>query len=181
MQSSRHTQWQFSNTGFKNRALPAVTVEWIAAEGQPSVLSFCKCQLGVSEMRKFKLLGTTVLQSAMFTSAIALAAPAMAQDAPPAEPAAPAATPAEADAAQPVDCVANPSAPECGTIIVTGSRIRRPNLESPLPVTSVQGDEFFETGNVSVGDTLNDLPALRSTFSQANSTRFLGTAGLNLL
>ncbi len=48
-------------------------------------------------------------------------------------------------------------------------------------MTSVGGEEFFETGNVSVGDTLNDLPALRSTFSQANSTRFLGTAGLNLL
>jgi outer membrane receptor protein involved in Fe transport len=48
-------------------------------------------------------------------------------------------------------------------------------------VTSVGGQEFFETGSVSVGDTLNELPALRSTFSQANSTRFLGTAGLNLL
>ena len=54
-------------------------------------------------------------------------------------------------------------------------------LNRPLPVTSVGGEEFFETGNVSVGDTLNELPALRSTFSQANSTRFLGTAGLNLL
>ena len=70
---------------------------------------------------------------------------------------------------------------ECESITVTGTRIRRPNLESPLPVTSIGGQEFFETGNVSVGDTLNDLPALRSTFSQSNSTRFLGTSGLNLL
>jgi outer membrane receptor protein involved in Fe transport len=69
----------------------------------------------------------------------------------------------------------------CETITVTGTRIRRPNLESPLPVTSIGGQEFFETGNVAIGDTLNDLPALRSTFGQANSTRFLGTAGLNLL
>ena len=53
---------------------------------------------------------------------------------------------------------------ECESITVTGTRIRRPNLESPLPVTSIGGQEFFETGNVSVGDTLNDLPALRSTF-----------------
>jgi outer membrane receptor protein involved in Fe transport len=66
-------------------------------------------------------------------------------------------------------------------ITVTGSRIRRPNLESPLPVTSVGGQEFFETGNVSVGDKLAELPSIRSTFTQANSTRFLGTAGLNLL
>ncbi|WP_419816066.1 TonB-dependent receptor domain-containing protein [Glacieibacterium sp.] len=67
------------------------------------------------------------------------------------------------------------------TIVVTGSRIRRPNLQSTVPVTSVSGQEFFETGSVAIGDTLNQLPALRSTFSQANSTRFLGTTGLNLL
>ena len=41
-----------------------------------------------------------------------------------------------------------------GAITVTGSRIRRPNLDSPLPVTSVGGQEFFQTGNVSIGDKL---------------------------
>lgn len=68
-----------------------------------------------------------------------------------------------------------------GEIVVTGSRIRRPNVESVVPVTAIGGEEFFQTGQVSVGDVLNELPALRSTFSQANSTRFLGTSGLNLL
>jgi outer membrane receptor protein involved in Fe transport len=67
------------------------------------------------------------------------------------------------------------------SIVVTGSRIKRPNLESAVPITSVGGQEFFETGRTSVGDTLNELPMLASTFSQSNSTRFLGTAGLNLL
>jgi outer membrane receptor protein involved in Fe transport len=66
-------------------------------------------------------------------------------------------------------------------VIVTGSRIARPNLESAVPVTTVQADELYETGSTSVGDLLNDLPALRSTFSQSNSSRFLGTTGLNLL
>jgi len=66
-------------------------------------------------------------------------------------------------------------------ITVTGSRIRRPNLESPLPVTSVGGEEFFQTGDISVGDKLAQLPSIASTFTQANSTRFLGTEGLNLL
>jgi outer membrane receptor protein involved in Fe transport len=79
------------------------------------------------------------------------------------------------------ECEVDPKTGECQIIYVTGSRIRRPNLKSPLPVTSIQGTEFFENGKVSVGDTLNDLPALRSTFSQANSTRFRGAAGLNLL
>ena len=62
-------------------------------------------------------------------------------------------------------------------ITVTGSRIRRPNLELPLPVTSVGGEEFFQTGDVSVGDKLAELPSIASTFRQANSTRFLGTVG----
>ena len=136
-------------------------------------------------MKSFKFLGTTVLQSAMFTSALVLAAPAMAQE-PPAERDDPSTLQGEVEVesgedAASVDCAANPSDPSCQDIVVTGSRIRRPNLESPVPITAIGGEEFFQTGNVSVGDVLNELPALRSTFSQANSTRFLGTAGLNLL
>jgi outer membrane receptor protein involved in Fe transport len=66
-------------------------------------------------------------------------------------------------------------------IVVTGSRIQRPNLESPVPITSITQDELTNQGQVSVGDALNDLPALRSTFSQQNSGRFIGTAGQNFL
>src|SRR5436190_6106021 len=80
------------------------------------------------------------------------------------------------------DCAANPDSPTCkASIVVTGSRIRRPNLESPLPVTSVGGEEFFQSGVVSVGDVLNDLPSIRNTFTISNSSRFLGTTGLSLL
>lgn len=66
-------------------------------------------------------------------------------------------------------------------IVVTGSRIARPTLESSVPLTSVSVSELTDTGDVSLGDALNDLPSLRSTFSQGNSTRFIGTAGLNVL
>jgi outer membrane receptor protein involved in Fe transport len=66
-------------------------------------------------------------------------------------------------------------------IVVTGSRIRQPNLESANPISVVTGAEVFETGNLSVGDLLNDLPQLRNTYSLQNGTRFLGTRGLNLL
>src|SRR5262245_45524657 len=66
-------------------------------------------------------------------------------------------------------------------VLITGSRIARPNLESSVPITTVTGEELFETGNTSVGDLLNDLPALRSTVGQSNSQRFLGHTGLNLL
>lgn len=70
---------------------------------------------------------------------------------------------------------------ELADIIVTGSRIRRPNLETAVPVTSVSASELLSSGTVQIGDVLNELPALRSTYSSSNSTRFIGTAGLNFL
>ena len=123
--------------------------------------------------------------AALLTGAAVVAVPAAAQD-----------TEASRQnaAGLPTDCTpddarlecqgltAEPTAAETApAVIITGSRIARPNLESTVPVTTLQGEEFFETGQVAIGDVLNELPALRSTFSQSNSTRFLGTAGLNLL
>ena len=66
-------------------------------------------------------------------------------------------------------------------VVGTGSRLSRPTLSSPVPLTSVSVGELTETADISLGDALNDLPSLRSTYSQGNSTRFIGTAGLNLL
>jgi outer membrane receptor protein involved in Fe transport len=109
-----------------------------------------------TNMKSFRLLAATALASSSFFVASA----AYAQDVAPQA--------SEEDAAE-------------GAIIVTGSRIARPNLESTVPITSIPGEQFFETGQVAIGDVLNELPALRSTYSQSNSTRFLGTAGLNLL
>ncbi|MEO8559892.1 MAG: TonB-dependent receptor plug domain-containing protein, partial [Rhodospirillales bacterium] len=92
---------------------------------------------------------------------------------------------AQADAnVQPADANVQPAASppaDSSTIVVTGSRIRRPNLTSPLPVTSIGGEEFFQTGNVSIGDKLSELPSITPTFNQSNSTRGLGTSGLNIL
>ncbi|MDO9368145.1 MAG: TonB-dependent receptor [Sphingopyxis sp.] len=66
-------------------------------------------------------------------------------------------------------------------IIVTGSRIARPvNLDSPIPITSIRAEDLVQGGDQSLGDMLNRLPQLNSTFAQANSTRFIGTSGLNL-
>ena len=47
-------------------------------------------------------------------------------------------------------------------IAVTGSRIARPNLESAVPVTSVGGEEFFQSGTLNA-DELNRLPQLRAS------------------
>lgn len=67
-------------------------------------------------------------------------------------------------------------------IVVTGTRIARPDLESTVPIASIAGDTFItKQGNVNVGDALNDLPQLRSSFSQQNPGLGVGIAGLNLL
>lgn len=66
-------------------------------------------------------------------------------------------------------------------IVVTGSRISRPNLDSMVPMTSIGGDEFIKQADTNIGDTLNELPQLRSTFSQQNPGSGIGIAGLNLL
>ncbi len=119
-------------------------------------------------MKKSRLLVTgSLLGLAMFTAVPALAQSADDQT-PPAS-----SNEEDEDAAEEEEG----SAP----ILVTGSRISRPTLESAVPLTSVTVDDITGTGEVSLGDALNDLPSLRSTFSAGNSSRFIGTAGLSLL
>ncbi len=115
-------------------------------------------------MKSIRFLAATALATASFYATPILA---WAQETPPA----PAAE--EDKEAEPVT--------EKEQIVVTGTRIARPTLESTVPLTSVSVDELTESGDVSLGDALNDLPSLRDTFSSGNSTRFIGTAGLNFL
>ena len=125
-------------------------------------------------MRKFGLLGTSALRSAVFIGfATTLATGAMAQDTGEQDPPETLQSETEIESGQ--------DAQEGQTLVVTGSRIRRPNLESSIPITSIGGEEFFQQGQTNIGDTLNELPQLRSTFGQQNAGRFLGTTGLNLL
>ena len=116
-------------------------------------------------MKKFGLLSSSAIGSAaLFGMSLAFAAPAYAQDEP-----APA-----ADQDQ-----ANDQGGQ--TVEVTGSRIRRPNLESVVPVTSIAGEAVFQQSDTNLGETLNELPQLRSTFAQQNPGLGIGIGGLNLL
>src|SRR5687768_16508621 len=101
-------------------------------------------------MKRFGLLGSSAICSAAFFG-FTFAAPAHAQD----EPADCSTLPTQAERDACAAGEAAPAATDTGegqVLTVTGSRIRRPNLESTVPITSVGGEEFFETGNVSVGD-----------------------------
>ncbi|RYF49673.1 MAG: hypothetical protein EOO38_07380 [Cytophagaceae bacterium] len=45
-------------------------------------------------------------------------------------------------------------------IVVTGSRIRRPNLESTVPIASIRSQDIYSRADPNAGEALNDLPAL---------------------
>ena len=67
-------------------------------------------------------------------------------------------------------------------VVVTGTRIQRGDDQpAPQSITTVAPDELLNQGDINLGEALNELPALRATFGQANSSRFIGTAGVNWL
>jgi outer membrane receptor protein involved in Fe transport len=72
---------------------------------------------------------------------------------------------------------------EQSSIVVTGSRIARPELESAAPVTTINSDVLTESGNTAAGDIIQYIPALfSSTSSDLSATRgtLLGGTQLDL-
>jgi len=106
-------------------------------------------------MRKSNLRATAAWQALALLGAGVLAAPAMAQDAPPAsgetQPAA---------EEQPALSEEGQADASDEAIVVTGSRLVRPELDAPSPVTTVDSETFDLTGTVTVETLLNELPQL---------------------
>ena len=65
-------------------------------------------------------------------------------------------------------------------IVVTGSRIRSPNLESASPITVISSEEFKQTGTTRVEDLVNSLPQVFADQGSGFSNGATGTATLNL-
>ena len=66
------------------------------------------------------------------------------------------------------------------TITVTGSRIQRPDLVAPSPVTSVDEATLEINNTINIEDTLNDLPQLIPAFDASSNNPGNGTATLSL-
>lgn len=127
-------------------------------------------------MRKSNLRATAAGQVlALFGAGVFATTPAFAQDTQtcPDGRQVPANTSCTADPTAPPSSETQPSAsqqaavPKPGdqadaddAIVVTGSRIQRPDLEAPSPVTTVGSEQFDLTGTVTVETLLNDLPQL---------------------
>jgi iron complex outermembrane receptor protein len=108
-------------------------------------------------MRKSNLRATAAWQALAILGAGAFVAPAYAQDtttAPPSSETQPSVD-QQAAVAQPED-----QADSDDAIVITGSRIVRPDLEAPSPITTVDSEQFDLTGTVTVETLLNELPQL---------------------
>ncbi len=71
---------------------------------------------------------------------------------------------------------------EIEEVVVTGSRIRRSNLESPAPLTIIDDEAVKLSGENNLADFLSEVPALSGSLTPDQQTgASLGLAGLNLL
>ncbi|KQM36068.1 TonB-dependent receptor plug domain-containing protein [Sphingomonas sp. Leaf10] len=69
-------------------------------------------------------------------------------------------------------------------IVVTGSRLRRPDFDTPSPVISLGAATIQQSGTTNITDFLAQLPALQGSTTSADtagSGAGIGGAGLNLL
>lgn len=65
-------------------------------------------------------------------------------------------------------------------VVVTGSRIRRPDLASVTPVSVVTGEEFKISGNLNVEQKLAELPQTLPSFGPSSNNPGDGTARVDL-
>jgi iron complex outermembrane recepter protein len=86
--------------------------------------------------------------------------------------------PAHAQDSGPVEGVA---AEEGQTVVVTGSRIARPDLESAAPVASLGAEEIgLQAGSANIENVLNDMPQINATTTANSNNPGGGVATVNL-
>ncbi|ESQ84056.1 hypothetical protein AEAC466_09940 [Asticcacaulis sp. AC466] len=73
-----------------------------------------------------------------------------------------------------------PEASAATEVVVTGTRIRRPNLKSASPITSVDSKEVKLQGAIAVDTFLKSLPQVEAGNNENQSNNSDGTAGVNL-
>jgi iron complex outermembrane recepter protein len=125
-----------------------------------------------------------LLTSTLLVGAAAMATPAWAQEAPPSVPteentepaisSVPDSTPGPTELQQTEETEAR------GDIIVTGSRIPRPDLSSTSPLTVVNDEEFRLSGTVNVEQVVNTLPSVIPGATAFSNNPGGGVATINL-
>lgn len=126
-----------------------------------------------------------LLSGIALLSALPTIAAAQAADPPGGAPAAPAA----AEVAQPASPAAAASPQGAGSeIVVTGSRIARPELDAPNPITTFNAAAIQQSGNTNLTNFLERVPALSASVDNTQTSGYdsiyrdqFGGAGLNEL
>src|SRR3569833_7834 len=140
--------------------------------------------------------GFTLFRASASVSAIALASafavPAYAQatgtqDAQPAT----TATPAPTQQTTPIETVNRTGLPSANqnqtppgseqSIVVTGSRIKRPEIESPVPVAVVGQQALLQDAAANVADTLNELPQVALGTTRTNTNFLTSGTGISTI
>ncbi|MEG3182285.1 TonB-dependent receptor domain-containing protein [Sphingomonas sp. LT1P40] len=86
--------------------------------------------------------------------------------------------PAHAQDVGPVESVAEE---EGQTVIVTGSRIARPDIETAAPIASIGAEEIaLQAGSGNIENVLNDLPQVNATTTASSNNPGGGVATVNL-
>lgn len=86
-----------------------------------------------------------------------------------------------ASQAAPVSDASGQTVPQAqAPILITGSRIPRPNLRSDSPIQTVQPRDFAVTGVPNVEETLNQMPQLVAGFTNTSNNPGHGAATLDL-
>ncbi len=73
-----------------------------------------------------------------------------------------------------------PDQPAVSTVVVTGSRIVAPNLESISPVTTITTEDIQNTGKVRIEDIVNQLPQAFAAQGSSFSNGASGAANVDL-
>lgn len=82
--------------------------------------------------------------------------------------------------AAPAMAQADGASPAVEEVVVTGTRIRRPNLKSASPITTVDAAEVKLQGSTGVDSYLAKLPQIEAGNNENQSNNSDGTAGVNL-
>ena len=122
------------------------------------------------------------------STALGVATPAVAQTQPAPTPSSSSVEPTPAPSSvtknrQPSVPAAEPASASAD-IIVTGSRIRRPDFSSPNPVVSLGSQRIEQAGNSNLTDILTGYPALQGSSGStqnAGDQAGIGSTGINLL
>jgi outer membrane receptor protein involved in Fe transport len=119
-----------------------------------------------------------LLASTLFVGAAALTTPALAQQNPPVQPSQ-VGEPVVGDPAEAVDD--SEATQSRNEIVVTGSRIARPNLTANSPIAVVTGEQAVEQGDITLDTFLNTLPQVNPAgTSTSNNPGNNGQSNINL-